>query len=129
MHKIKCSQYYDNNGEMKITPCSRCDAGWDGERCRIQSGAEDLPPAILIPNCPIESICQHQIQANPKACAVRLAGYICESALRYSGIENAEEHPLAFNADWVNDSGNSETTNGWMNGVFLKRSEEHLSAG
>lgn len=92
-----CPQEY--SPQMKVVPCTRC-TGWNGQRCTIATGAEQLPGAELIPSCPIQESCQHSIQAD-YLCSVRKAGYICESALAYVGIENTSEHSLAFNADWL----------------------------
>lgn len=101
---VLCPQEYNGCGGMSASICSRCSGGWDknARACQIETGAEGLPQSAVIPDCPIASRCQHQIQsATP--CPVRKAGLICESALIAGGMspEDAANHELAFNADFV----------------------------
>ncbi len=59
--------------------------------------------AKIVPELGIQDVCQHQVQARPNLCSVRLAGCICASALEYIGI-GVKEHPLAplaFNNEWM----------------------------
>ncbi len=98
--RVLCPQEYE--GTMNATPCERCSTGWNAtmRRCTVDTGVEHLEPAAVVPQCPIQDRCQHQIQ-QVAPCAVRAAGLICESALVYSGMSRADamEHPLSFNAD------------------------------
>ncbi len=95
---VLCPQLYDGI-EMKVTICDRCTTGWDvaQKRCSIDSGAEHLPDADP-PDCPIANRCQHQVQLGSVPCVVRRKGLVCESALTFSGVANAHDHPFGFNA-------------------------------
>lgn len=96
---VLCGQLYDGVAEMRVTPCRRCSAGWSKEerRCLVETGCEHLPLEDVVPDCPIQDRCQHEMQQEGP-CAVRARGMVCESALAYAGVEGAAEHPLAFNA-------------------------------
>lgn len=93
-----CPQLYDGM-DMQVTTCDRCSQGWSKMlgRCAIETGAEHLPIVDEIPECPIAEQCQHGIQQDGP-CAVRSRGLICESALTYSGVVDAADHPLSFHA-------------------------------
>jgi hypothetical protein len=95
---VLCPQEYEGATTMRVVVCDRC-VGWDrvARRCAIDTGAEDLPLEALVPDCPIQDRCQHQIQSDGP-CLIRARGMICESALVFAGVPNAERHPLAFNA-------------------------------
>lgn len=99
--RVLCPQEYGPDG-MQITNCTRCTTGWSkqSKRCTIETGAEHLPLAAA-PDCPIQDVCQHQLQSNPSPCQIRARGLICESALRNAGIEYPEDHPLSFNATTI----------------------------
>lgn len=98
---VLCPQQYDGAGFMQVTPCLRCKVGWDAKtkKCLVETGAEHLPLAPP-PTCPLQDRCQHQLQS-VEPCAVRARGLICESALIWSGLSEADamDHPLSFNAD------------------------------
>lgn len=93
---VLCPQLYDGL-TMRVVACTRC-CNWEGERCGVATGAEHFSPASIAPVCPIQALCQHQIQSGDVPCTVRRAGLICESALTFSGVANVEMHPLGFNA-------------------------------
>lgn len=103
--QVLCPQEYEAS-TMKVTSCSRCQQ-WDNVRtcCSAETGAEHLPEEQpeKMPNCPIQSRCQHQIQTPDGPCVVRRKGLICEAALVYSGMSrhDAMGHPLSFHADLV----------------------------
>ena len=101
--KVLCPQEYAGSGEMVVVPCTRCGSGWDLhlKRCTITTGAENMPQVADPPACPIVVTCQHGIQAAPGACAVRLTGQVCESALRYAGADQDLIDRLGFNADYL----------------------------
>jgi hypothetical protein len=98
-----CPQQYSGIADMQVVPCTNCPSGWSTRlrRCEIYTGAEGFPPAPVVPSCPIQDRCQHQLQNGEVPCVVRASGQVCESALIYSGmsVEDAKEHPLSFNAD------------------------------
>lgn len=91
--------------DMHVVECNRCSVGWDKRerRCTVYIGSEHLPTVADAPDCPIADRCQHAIQAAHGLCDVRRAGLVCESALVFAGTANAQEHPLAFNANFVSD--------------------------
>lgn len=95
---ILCPQEYDG-AKMLAVSCTRCTVGWNGRSCSIDTGAEHLSDAAVIPDCPIQDRCQHQIQ-EARPCIVRRKGFVCESAFVVAGLSEIEafEHPLAFNA-------------------------------
>lgn len=96
---VLCPQEYAGM-EMRVTVCDRCHVGWDAKnkRCKVDTGAEHLPDEAVVPECPIQDRCQHNLQAAP--CMVRRKGLICESALIESGMSptDAADHPLSFHA-------------------------------
>lgn len=100
---VLCPQQYGDGG-MAVTPCTRCRTGWNREtqRCDVETGAEHLPRLRpeWVPECPMAAQCQHALQTEGP-CAIRQRGLVCESALRWSGVQDPEDHPLAFNADCV----------------------------
>lgn len=101
--QILCPQEYDGAAGMRVANCNRCTVGWNKKlgKCTIETGAEhlELVPAHEVPTCPMQEVCQHQVQSETP-CAVRSKGLICESALIWSGLSEAEafDHPLSFNA-------------------------------
>lgn len=100
---VLCPQSYDGM-EMIVVTCSRCRQWVKSEgRCSVYTGAEHLPlvDASEVPECPLQSRCQHEIQAAPSPCPVRSRGMVCESALRFSGVPNPEDDPRSFHADLV----------------------------
>ncbi len=91
---------------MRTIACNRCPTGWSKAlgRCTIETGAEHLPDETVIPTCPIQDRCQHQIQsATP--CIVRQKGLVCESAFIAVGMSEADaaDHPLGFHAQMMMD--------------------------
>ena len=98
---VLCAQEYDGLS-MRVTACGRCQVGWDHSlgRCSVDMGVEHLPltdePG---PPCPIESRCQHALQAEG-LCPVRARGLVCVSALVEAGWSEAEahDHPDSFHA-------------------------------
>lgn len=98
---VLCPQDYEGVSKMSAVPCDRCKTGWvpKEKRCRIDTGAEHFEPAEVVPECPIQDRCQHQIQSSDP-CVVRRSGQVCESALIFAGMspDDAADHPLAFNA-------------------------------
>lgn len=89
---------------MVVVGCSRCEY-WEGTRCSVNTGAEHLPDvaATEIPACPLETRCQHQLQASPLPCVIRSKGMVCESALVHAGMSRSKamDHPLSFHAHTV----------------------------
>ena len=97
---VLCPQTYDGM-DMCVEPCTRCQIGWDTatRACTLEMGVEHLPlvGSGEVPACPMAGQCQHQLQ-RPDPCPVRARGMVCESALRWAGDPNPENHPLAFHA-------------------------------
>jgi hypothetical protein len=97
--QVLCPQEYKGM-DMRVTPCDKCSVGWNKaeKRCTVDTGAEHLPDELEMPICPIQESCQHELQGGP--CVVRRKGLICESALIYSGMSEADAaaHPLGFHA-------------------------------
>ena len=98
---VLCPQQYEAEG-MRVVACTQCAIGWNKKTktCTIGTGAEGLPDELDVPTCPMQAQCRHQIQsAGP--CVIRRKGFICESALIWSGMDPADAlmHPLSFNAD------------------------------
>lgn len=104
MSRALCPQQYGVDG-MRVKTCTRCTSGWNRKvsACEIATGAEYLPLAPDVPDCPIQDRCQYQIQAGSVPCAVRARGMICESALMEGGLSPNEafDHPLGFSAETV----------------------------
>lgn len=98
---VLCPQEYDGM-DMRAVPCNKCPTGWDKKlkRCTIDTGAAHLPDEKVIPTCPIQDRCQHQLQSKNGPCQVRTKGLICESALIEGGMSphEASDHPLSFHA-------------------------------
>ena len=100
-----CPQEYDGM-EMRVTPCNRCNVGWNAIRsvCTVKTGAEHLPRVATteVPDCPMQDQCQHQLQRK-SPCAIRARGMICQSALKWSGMSETEsfDHPLSFHASFI----------------------------
>lgn len=86
---------------MVVTPCTRCTTGWDKKTssCKVETGVEHMPLEKVVPDCPIQDRCQHQLQSSGP-CVVRARGMVCESALIHDGLteEEAMAHPLSFHA-------------------------------
>ena len=102
---VLCPQEYSASPVgMRVTTCSRCPTGWNktAHRCEISTGAEALPITQSIPDCPIAHRCQHQLQSS-EPCTVRARGFVCESALLFAGLSEAEieQRTDAFNADYL----------------------------
>lgn len=97
---VLCPQLYVGM-DMRVTGCNHCD-NWsaDADACQVYVGCEHLPvvAASEQPECPIAARCQHQIQSGRGVCVVRARGMVCESALRYAGVRESENHPLGFHA-------------------------------
>lgn len=110
---VLCPQEYEGM-DMRVTPCNRCDQGWDKDagRCAVYVGVERFVTvaADKVPECPIADRCQHQLQATPKPCLVRERGFICESALVFAGVPDAEDHPLSFNDNMMADARPASST-------------------
>lgn len=98
--ELLCPQLYEGV-QMLVTTCTQCSTGWDKStgRCTIDTGAEHLPVAALVPECPIQDRCRHQHQT-VGPCAIRLRGMVCESALIYGGMtpDDAMSDALGFSA-------------------------------
>jgi len=99
--RVLCPQEYEGM-DMRVTPCTRCDSGWNPAtgRCDIYVGVEhrELVPPSQVRQCPIQDKCQHQIQASAGLCAVRARGMICESALTLAGVADVWALDYAFHA-------------------------------
>ena len=98
---LLCPQDYAP--DMRVVPCNRCSTGWDKQlgKCAIPTGCEHLPLEVVVPDCPIQDRCRHQVQQGDAPCVVRARGLVCESAFTYAGESDPAGHPLAFNADFV----------------------------
>jgi len=101
--KTLCPQAY-LGAEMRAVPCTKC-SNFDTKlkACTVTTGSEHFPlvPEVEIPTCPLQDVCQHQVQRGATPCPVRARGLVCESAFIAAGMSESEafNHPLAFNAD------------------------------